>query len=346
MLDEGACVVSVMLAIVLAHGLGARMIAWAAFTAFVLMKGDLSLTLLRAALRMVGTVLGAGLALLVVPHVVGSLPLAMAAAGLVGMVGLYGTLTARRAYAWLLFGLTFDMILLDKLEHPARDVLAFAGTRIVEVMAGTIACLMTSLVASVVARRLWPAVPQPSAPATGWHPHAARHAAQAGAAIALLPLLHRVYAISEMAQAGVTIMAVMIVPVAGLGASGLAPVSRRLWQRTLGCMGGGLLAAAVLLLAQGNVAVLIAGTCLGIVLGRHIENGSGAHTYLGLQFTLAVLVALVPDSYGAVEIGPAVERLISIVIGMALLVPVLLVWHLFARGEAAANPGATAEMSE
>jgi uncharacterized membrane protein YccC len=330
MVDELECVASVLLAILLAHLIGATVIAWAAFTAFVLMRGHIAETLLRAVLRLVGTALGAALALLLVPLLRGSLPATMLCVALVGGAGLYGTLTAKRSYAWLLFGLTFEMILLDKLEHPALDTMAFARTRLLEVAAGTAACLTVSLVSTLTLRRLSPAPPPPASARIGWHPDAARHAAQAGLTLALLPLLHALLAVPELAQAGVTIMAVMIVPVAGLGSSGLVPVSRRLFDRAVGCLAGGVLAAAILLLAQGQPAILIAGTCLGIIIGRHIENGAPRATYLGLQFTLAILITLVPDSYAHAEIGPALARLTSIVIGMALLEPVLLAWHLVA----------------
>jgi uncharacterized membrane protein YccC len=330
MADEWACVASVMLAIVLAHAIGADMVSWAAFTAFVLLKSDVSETLLRGVLRIVGTIAGSGLALAVVPYASRSLPLAMVAAALVGAVGLYGMLTARRAYAWLLFGLTFEMILLDKLDRPDLDTIGFAQTRLLEVIAGTVACTIVSLIAGALAGKRWWADRKPAPERMGWHPHAARHAAQAGLAIAVLPLLHAVFALPELPQAAVTIMAVMIVPVAGIGASGFLPVSRRLLHRALGCMAGGAVALAVLLLAQGSPPVLIIGTCIGIVVGRHIENGLPGVTYVGLQFTLAVLVVLVPDSYADARIGPAIQRLVSVFVGMAVLEPVLLGWHFFA----------------
>lgn len=339
MVDEIACVASVMLAIALAHWWGARMVAWAAFTAFVLMKGDARETMLRGVLRIVGTLVGAGLALLVVPLAARSLPLAMVLAALVGGFGLYGTLTARRGYAWLLLGLTFEMILLDKLEHPTLDTFDFARTRCLEVVAGTVACVAVSVTVGWLSRS--GTAPLETAPRMHWHPGAARHAAQAALALALLPLLHRFVGVPELAQASVTIMAVMIVPVAGIGASGLVPVSRKLLHRAVGCLIGGGLALAVLIVAQGSVPVLIAGTCLGIVLGRHIENGSTRAPYIGLQFTLAVLVVLVPDSYAQAEFRPGIQRLISIFIGMALLEPVLLAWHFAApRRDGVRNEGA------
>jgi len=332
MADEWACVASVMLAIVLAHALGAGMVSWAAFSAFVLLKSDVSETLLRGVMRIAGTMLGSALALAIVPYAAHSLPLAMVAAALVGAVGLYGMITARRAYAWLLFGLTFEMILLDKIERPDLDTIGFAQTRLLEVVAGTVACTVVSLTAGALAGKRWWAQRKVPPDRMRWHPHAARHAAQAGLAIAVLPVLHALFDIPELPQAAVTIMAVMIVPVTGIGASGFVPVSRRLVQRALGCMAGGALALAALLLAQGSAPVLIAATCIGIVIGRHIENGVPGATYIGLQFTLAVLVVLVPDSYADAAIGPAIQRLVSVFIGMAVLEPVLLAWHFVAPG--------------
>ena len=346
MAEELECVASVLLAVVLAHLVGAQMIAWAAFTAFVLMKGPMAETLLRGTLRMIGTLIGATLAIWFVRLSPGALWATMLVTALVGGFGLYGTLTAKRAYAWLLFALTFVMILLDKLQQPAIDVQALALTRVLEVAAGTVACVVVSLVSTLTARRLWPASPNPPASPVGWHPDAARHAVQAGLAVGLLPLLNHFVAIPELAQAGVTIMAVMIVPVAGLGASGLGPVGRRLRHRAIGCLAGGVLASAVLLIADGSVPILVAGTCLGIIAGRHIENGSAARAYLGLQFTLAVLIVLIPDDYSHVAIGPGLERFVSIFIGMAILVPILLSWHALAPERKAAEAATDADLSE
>ena len=85
MADEWECVASVLLAVVLAHLVGAKMIAWAAFTAFVLMKGTISETFLRAVLRMIGTLLGATLAIWFVRLSPGMLWVTMLATALVGM---------------------------------------------------------------------------------------------------------------------------------------------------------------------------------------------------------------------------------------------------------------------
>jgi uncharacterized membrane protein YccC len=136
-------------------------------------------------------------------------------------------------------------------------------------------------------------------------------------------------------------MAVMLIPAGGIGPSALIPVGRRIVLRVGGCICGAALAAAFLLLAHpaahATVPVLIAGTVLGVVLGRHIENSAHAVAYAGTQFTLAILVTLVPDSYAHAALAPGIARLIGILVGILLLVPVLVAWHLAAapKGERA-----------
>lgn len=326
MADEVACVVSVGLAMTFAWWLGAGMTGWAAFTAYVLMKGDVAQTILRGTLRLIGTATGAGIALVVAPVAVRSLPVAMLTAALVGAAGLYGMLTSKRAYAWLLSGITFEMILLDALTFPHLDTWWFARTRMIEVAAGTLSCTLVSVAARLVAGLEWRVPAKATAP-TGWNPQAARHAAQAGIALSILPVIAHFHHIEVLSQVAVTIIAVMIVPVSGLGAGGLVPVSRRLLYRAVGGLGGGLLSLVTILIARGDPVILLAGTALGIVIGRHIENANNARAYIGLQFTLAVLVTLVPDSVGPTGVVAGLERIAGILSGMVLLEPVLLLWH-------------------
>ena len=166
-------------------------------------------------------------------------------------------------------------------------------------------------------------------------------------AMALLPVVHELWRLPELGQAAVSIMAVMLVPVSHLGSSGLLPVSRRMGLRVLGCALGAALAGAILLIAHGSAAILIAGSLFGVMIGRHIENGASPMAYSGNQFVLAMLVALVPDSYVEPDPEAAVARLAGIVIGIALLEPVLAAFHLLtwrraveAKGDASGSAGA------
>lgn len=330
--DEIECVVSVLLAIVLAHQVGAENISWAAFSGYMVMRGHIADSLLRGSLRVIGTGLGVGLAVLIVPTVIHSLALSALACAVIGGATLYGALTSQRSYGWFFVGLTFLMILLDKLEAPHHSIAVFAETRVLEVVSGTLSCLLVSALSNLTARRRWPGKRMARAKSVGWHPHALRHAGQGAVALAVLPLLGSFGGLAQLGQGAISIMAVMLVPVSSIGLSGFRPVSRRLFLRVAGCLAGAVLSAAVLYAAHGSALLLIVGTVIGVAIGKHIENGSHGFAYVGTQFTLAVLVTLVPDSYAGAAITPAFDRLYGILIGMAVLEPVLVAWHVIRPG--------------
>jgi uncharacterized membrane protein YccC len=339
--DALECVLAVLLAVLFAHAIGAQNVSWAAYSGYMVMRGHVAESLLRGCLRIFGTAAGAALGIIIPPQILSAPPAATLAAATVGGVALYQALTARRAYAWLFVGLTFEMVLFDKLQHPDLAVVDFAAIRLLDVAAGTSACIVVSLLSTLTLRRRWSVPPSARNDPVAWRPDAARRAAQAGVALALLPLLRLWQPTPDLAQGAVTIMAVMLMPLSGIDASGFRPVSRRLMHRVAGCLAGMATAALFLLLAHGRAQVLVAGACLGVAIGRHVENGRSPLTYIGTQFVLAILVTLLPDSYANAEIGPALERLGGIVAGMAILEPVLIAWHLIAsRTRLAPNPGA------
>ncbi len=328
MVDELECVLSVLLAIVLGHLVGAVNISWAAFSGYMVMRGHVSESFRRGVLRILGTILGAALAVAIAPSVA-ERPFALAASlAVAGWGSLYGSLTHRHAYGFLFIGLTFAMIVLG---YPANwiDLLGFARSRILEVFAGTVACVLVSMVSTLTLRQKWPADLKPPPVIAGWHPDAARHAAQGAFAMAALPAVHELWRLPELGQAAVAIMAVMLVPVSRIGGSGLMPVSQRMLLRVGGCICGAALAAVILLVARGSADILIAGALLGVMIGRHIENSTSPIAYGGTQFTLAMLIALVPDSYVAPDPEAAVARLAGTIIGIALLEPVLAAFHVF-----------------
>src|SRR5262249_54968568 len=79
MVDEIECVLSVALAIVLGHLIGAQNISWAAFSGYMVMRGHVSESFRRGVLRILGTAAGAALAVLIFPFAALH-PLALAAA--------------------------------------------------------------------------------------------------------------------------------------------------------------------------------------------------------------------------------------------------------------------------
>jgi len=328
--DGVECVASVLLAILVAHAIGATNVSWAAFAGYMVMRGHVLETVQRGLLRVVGTLAGGLLALAAIPLIAPHWWLAALGILVIGTVTLYKAITAKRAYAWLFVGLTFAMVLYDALHDPEIPLVRFVQTRMLETAAGTASCVIVSLLSALTLRRVWPAARNAAIGIDGWNRPAARHATQGGIALVLLVMVSAWFDVPALSAGAITIMAVMLVPLSGIGASGFVPVSWRLFYRLIGGLGGAAFSAVFLFTAAGSAPLLILGTALGVAIGRHIENGDHSHRYAGTQFTLTVLVTLVPDSYAGAVITPGLERLAGTLVGMAVIEPVLLLWHLFA----------------
>lgn len=332
LIDEGESVVSVLLAILCAHVVGAQNVGWAAFSGYMVMRSHVKESLGRGALRVIGTAAGAALAWCLSARVASSALLSSVALMLIGFVTLYFAMVSRRSYAWLFAGLTFSMVLIDGMQHPGGSVEGFAWSRFIEVLTGTCACVCVSGLSTYAIRCQLPGGPgfiARAAPARiprSWHSGAFQHAVQGAIALALIPWVWRWFAIESLVQSSITVMAVMMVPLSGLSAE-RHPTSAKLLHRFTGCGIGGALATLILLISHDVPLVMTFGVCVGVVIGRHIENGKLGISYIGTQFALAFLVVLVPDSYSGVDIGPGLDRLFGIMFGMALLEPVRLAWR-------------------
>jgi uncharacterized membrane protein YccC len=135
-------------------------------------------------------------------------------------------------------------------------------------------------------------------------------------------------------------MAVMMVPLSSIATS-MSPTSTKLIHRFAGCSVGGLLATAVLLSSHHFPLIMTLAACIGVVVGRHIENGKHQIGYVGTQFALAFLVVLVPDTYQDIDVRTGLDRLFGIVFGMLLLEPIrLLVHHASSLRDAASESSA------
>ena len=321
-LEEAEAVLSVLLAIVLAHAMGADHVGWAAFSGYMVLRARLSESLTRGSLRVLGTALGAAAGWATASHLGHSLPALSAVLACVGGITLYGALTRPRSHAWLFTGVTFSMVVLDALVQPFEDLTRFAATRVIEVVAGTIASLVVGGLSSwTLRRRILPPAPAAAArPAeiVRWHREAALHALQAAAAFALAPFL-----VSELGERGVsqavtTIAAVMMVPLSSLSTD-RELVSTRVWLRFAGCLVGAGAAALALLVSHHNLAAMLLCICIAVAVGRHVENSGKRFAYAGTQFAVAFLVVFVPDSLAALSMEPGLQRLAGIVAGIVLL---------------------------
>jgi len=323
LLDEVETLLSVALAIAFAHLVGAHNVGWAAFSGYMVMRSQLAESLNRGLLRVIGTACGAGVAWGIATYAGQSPLVAGIALALVGGLTMYASLTRRHSYAWLFTGLTFAMVILDAVDAPLAEVGRFVRTRVLEVGAGTCACIVVSLLSAWTLR---PAIhgpqhlrrPRPGGAGPAWHLHAAISALQVACCLGALPLLAQRAGGELASQAAITIMAAMVVPLAAL-TDGSGSVRRRSFLRLAGCLLGATCGALALVFSAGNVPATLLLMAAGVMLGRHVENSGSGIAYLGTQFALVFLVVFVPDDYRFISSQPGWSRLAGILVGLACL---------------------------
>lgn len=332
--DALEAVVAVLLAIACAHALSEKHVGWAAYSAYMVMRPHVAVSARRGLLRIIGTVAGAALAWLLPAQVASSAALTALALSLGGAGTLYFALTEKHSYAWLFMSLTFTMIVSDALAGPAASL--FVVSRIAEVVTGTLCCLVVSALSTVLLRRRLGGVYHAPPPSTDalvrrrWHPAAARHAAKGALALALVPFAQRLLHFPAPVQTSITILAVLMIPLANLETAH-GHLTRRLAHRFIGCAIGGIVAALGLHALHESALAMGLLIALGVVVGRHIESSRTGAAYIGTQFALAFLVVLVPDSYEVVDVGAGIERFYGVICGIALLYPLLLLTSYIGR---------------
>jgi len=335
LLDEAETLLSVLLAIAMAHYLGVANVGWAAFSGYMVMRSSLHDSVYRGGLRIIGTAAGAMAAALLATHA--GLPghWLGPVIGLVGAATLLCAIRYAHGYAWLFAGLTFAMVALASLQADSADgVLYFARTRVEEVACGTLACWFVAMLSGRTVRRALPGVSAHASLAKGAVPAQITrsmlvHVLQAGLALALIPLLGHWLAIEGLSQAAITVMAVMMVPPAAL-VPGSKTVTLRNIHRLVGCAAGAACAGLALALLGSNWLAMTLIMCIGVLLGRHIENSNRAFAYAGTQFALVYLVVMVPDTYTHASPEPGWIRLEGVVAGFVLIGVVRLA-NLFVR---------------
>jgi uncharacterized membrane protein YccC len=332
--------ISVALAVALAYAFHLSNTWWAAISGFAVMQTSFAASLTRGAHRILGTVAGALLGAIAGPALGGFPWLLIPALGVIGGVTVYKAIGSARSYAWVLGGVTALMVAYE--AHKLASVpqtASFAMLRVAEVVVGTFACVLVSGAFDVGMRRYraWressPAGGAAVAAVTAATPaaeSAAVHSArtllawEGGIAIAVLAALIYVLNLPGFAQAMVTSVVVLNLPVASLAGSTPRPVAQRMVQRFMGCLLAGLVSVVLLpVLGEHAIACMIV-LSLGVWTGCHVQTGSEGASYVGIQFTVAFIMVFVQDHHWSSDPKPALMRLAGILIGIVVLSCVML----------------------
>jgi uncharacterized membrane protein YccC len=297
---------------------------WAGISAFVCSQRTQAMLLDKALNRIIGTALGACVALLMYGLVScdsAAMLLLLFAAGTLSVVG---NLVSNHPYAWLLGGITTVIIVLGAIDDPSL-ALSIAAIRFAEIVLGCLAALLMA--------NLLPAGEAPAKAAPGWRsllgPNAymLHYGLRTGITVALVPVVWRVLALPDLSQMGISVAAAMGVPaLTGVPARDEQLITQRMTQRVVGCLLGG--SAALVALALPASAMLVPWLLLlmaGAAIGAQIQAGQQKIAIVGMQGALAVIITMVQGPQPGETLSPAVLRLAGMLAALALLALVGLV---------------------
>ena len=329
---------SVLVAATLAQMLRLDDVWWSAISGFLASQATRPESIRRSLLRIVGSTAGALSGCIVMALFAGDYVALLLALFIFGTVGVTGMSVANHGYAWMLGGLTTNMIVIMAMNDPAlTPFLAF--DRVAGVVTGCAAAVTMALMLAPRAE----AAPLPP-PAPGWHDllgtqwPALVHGIRSGLTIMVMPLIWDLLDLPSLNQMAITVIAVMAVPVTGQDADAVgAAVLGRGVQRIIGCLFGGVL--GLLFLSAPLLAVYpfwLAALFGGVWLCAWLQTSTRDIGYAAIQAAVVFIMTVVQGYGPSLSILPGIERFAGILCGLgALLVMGLMLWPV----KRAAAPG-------
>jgi uncharacterized membrane protein YccC len=297
---------------------------WAAISAFVCSQATAPASVRRGILRVLGTMGGAGLALLLSPWFAGDSVVLILLLFAVSTVGVVGLLVSWNGYAWLLGAVTADMVLMALLSDPL-SALTVGVDRTAEVTMGTAAAILVAVL-------MGPGTDaQPLQLMPGWTDllgeqwPALRHGLRAGFAVMLVPLVWNLLELPNLTQTAVTVAAVMAVPALSHDAAAdQRKVTERATHRIFGCLWGGILGLTCLTLSVADFLPWMLMLIAGIWITAHVQASERGVGYVGTQGAVVFISTLVQGAGPPTSILPGIERFAGITGGLVMLLAVLM----------------------
>jgi uncharacterized membrane protein YccC len=317
---------------------------WAAISAWMVTRSTLAVALSRGAMRIVGSVAGAALAVVAIGlFVYDPLPFCLCLFTMAA-IGLFGFATSRHGYAWLISAITGNLVMLMALDQP-QTTFTIAVNRVADVTIGTAAALLVTFLLPA----LRDAPGSPAAPASNkppllfWSRRHARqferwlhengplilHACRGGLTVMLLPLLITWLAPLGSTQLAVTSVAVMAVPTTAVLEPDGRTVVQRAVYRLLGCALGATLGLFCLHWVGSDFLVWLVLLMAGVWLSSQIQSGGTGIGYVGTQAGLAFLLSMIQGEGPPLSPTPGIDRFAGIMAGLSLLLIITMIMSLF-----------------
>lgn len=281
---------------------------WAGLSALIVSTPDHRALVLKAGLRIVGSLAGALLGYWLALQLEGNMLLQLYAMAALGAVGTWGRFRSRFGYAWLMFSISALLMIYVTLMEPA-ELRTFAIARVQEILLGV---SVASLFALMAAGRhgtahLFALPPQPERPVF-LLPFMGAITAVA------VPAVWSYFALPSLPQIAISVLVCLDRDDTISQTKGA--------QRIAGCLLGG--AAGLVCVGFGTDTLI--GWALLLFLGTfffaRLHNSGLAHAYVGTQGGIAFLLTLVTGLGPPETIEPILNRFAGITAGICLLVAI------------------------
>lgn len=333
---------SVTLALLAALALHSDEPWWAAITAFMVTRAAPALAVSRGLMRIAGSIFGAIAALVALRlFVYQSLPFLLCLFA-ISCIGLFGFVSSRHGYAWLVGSVTACLIMLMSFDQ-VQNAFNTAVNRVIDVVIGTAASLIVcGLSPFPPAETAAPSLLDPP-PIAFWrrdydvklqrwlsgNAPLVVHACRGGFTVMLLPALAEWIAPVSPVTIGITAVMVMGIPTTAIMHSDYRAMVQRAAHRLIGCLIGALVGLAALAFIGDNFLLWIGLIPPGIWLCSQIQTGTTGISYIGTQAMFSYLMSMVQGQGPPQTISPGLERLVGVMGGVTILFVVTLILSLY-----------------
>ncbi len=310
---------AVILAVIVACAMSLPDAWWAAVSAGMSTMPTRPASLEKGLLRIIGTMAGALSGYLLIGWIAYDHAACCLVLFAVSAIALYGMAVSPHGYAWMLFGITFNLVVLVSLNDPSQ-AFSVAVYRFLEVLVGTACALLVAIL-------LAPEADDTDAPVLpGWRDPfgaqwpAATYAMRSGVTVAVLPVIWNTFNLPGIATMATTVAAVMAVPMLpGHVLDDPARILSKAAYRLLGCFVGGVAGLAVLAVSPTVFSFWLALLAAGVWLFVWMQASTTGAGYVGTQAHMVYIVTLVQGQGPPESLLPGIDRFAGITLGVVTL---------------------------
>jgi uncharacterized membrane protein YccC len=282
---------------------------WAAITAVSIVVPNVSTSFVRSVDRGLGTVIGAAVGYFGARFVGEPLAFQLICASAVAC-GIYGTERSEHGYALLLGAVTVVLVMFGALQAP-NDALRLAVYRSMEILVGV-------GVSHCVQLALAPGgAPPPTAAKPGIFARPVDEdllaiAVTGGFAVAVIPLIWEALDLPGLGQTPITAFVILLAMRRGPAWVAV--------NRVAGCVIGGAYGLLCMRFVGDDFALWIVLLFGGLYVSCHVKERGGEAAYTGHQAAVAIILSMVQGLAPSRDILPAIERLVGMIGGIAVVV--------------------------